>query len=115
MNNQLNADTYTNTNTMMRQITCLENCIGNPIADRKILETNIRNNVCYGDKGYIPLSHEVNKSQHRSTHKVNRKSNTFIIANKWDDDLIELWNVIKRQQAQINIMRVEIDILKSKT
>ena len=43
---------------LMRQITNASYWIGDPIADDKIRQNNRANNVKYGDKGYIPESHE---------------------------------------------------------
>ena len=54
---------------MIRQITICDNLIGNPIADKKIHENNVRNRKNSGDEGYIPLSHETELCRKYSVDK----------------------------------------------
>ena len=44
---------------LCRQVTNCSDWIGNPMADAKFAETNIKNNTRRGDWNYLPLSHEI--------------------------------------------------------
>lgn len=91
----------TTTIRLRRQITNQDQLVGNPLADAKVQETNAINHVSPGEEGYIPLSHETNSV-----------SNETMTEHDWDDDIIELWNTITKQQQQIDLLKLELHHLK---